>query len=682
MIKYLTISTLLLSSLFAFSQQNSKIDSLERALSETEGTERSQMLMRLSTLYAPISPEKSLEYDLENAALQKDLGSVKNLSGTLNNIGVTYYMMGDYGKSLDYFGQSLQLREQLNDTINIVKTLNNLGVISQITGDFQKALEYLNRSLIFKLDLNDTLSIAKTLNNIGVIYKDVKEFEDAKKFLSQALDSYLAVDDRSGIAAAYNNLGQVFEAQEEADSAMFYLLKSLEIKREIDDERGIANTLNNLAILYHTQGDDQQAEELFMEAVEIRRRIGDAFGLASSLNYLGNLYLQQGKYQESSAFFFESNGIAQEENLSGIQQRNYAGLSQLYEKTGEPLKALEFYKKYSDAKDAVFNHDLNMQIADLNVQYETEKSKRELELYRQENEIQELKIANSQKERIQFIAGIISLFFASVLVFVYLQYRNNKRLNAQLQTYNRELEIRVKERTHELEDANATKDRFFSIIAHDLKSPFNGLLGFAGLLSSEYDELTDFEKRDFATMIDESATGIYKLLENLLEWASSQTGAIQLSREKLDISRMIGEIIRTNKTLGEKKNISSEVVINSSRQAFADEDTVKTILRNLYSNALKFTSKGGRIKFLIDDIEPDMIRISIEDNGVGIRKEDMKNLFNLQHKHRTHGTEKEPGTGLGLILCKEFAEINGGKLTVKSEPGKGSTFSLTLPASI
>lgn len=669
-----------------FPQQTPKIDSLESLLPGLKGQERSEVLMKLSGLYQSISLEKSLEYDLENADLQKELGSVKNLSGTFNNIGVTYYLMGDYGKSLDYFEQSLQLREQLQDTINIVKTLNNLGVISQVAGDFRKALEYLNRSLLFKLDLGDTLSMAKTLNNIGVIYKDVNEFEDAKRFLNQALGYYLALSDSSGIAAGYNNLGQVFEASKNLDSAMYFYRKSLDIKRRINDERGIGNTLNNLGMIYLARNLNDQAEALFKESVEIREKTGDNFGLASTLNNLGNLYYKENKLKLSEEKFLESNKIALQENLTGIQQRNYAGLSRLYEKTGNPAKALDYYKKYSVARDSVFNKDLNKQIADLKVQYESEKSKRELELLRQENEIQDLKLSNSQKERVQFITGIVTLFFASVLVFLYMQYRNNKRLNKQLQKYNQELERRVLERTRELRDANAAKDRFFSIIAHDLRSPFNGLLGFAGLLKNDFDRLSEQEKREFSEMIEESASGIYKLLENLLEWASSQTGRIRLDRENLDLGQLISETIMANKSMEDSKRIKTEKKIDTARLAFADEDTVKTILRNLHSNALKFTPKGGSVAFIVEDYKDDsgndMILVKVKDSGVGIREEDIENLFNLQKKYRTEGTEKETGTGLGLILCKEFVEKNGGELTVKSEPGKGSVFSFTLPAAV
>jgi len=664
-------------------QVQQKIDSLEAILPSMQAEARSEVLLMLSGLYQSVSLEKSLEYDFENVEIQKNLGRIKDLSGIFNNIGVTYYLMGDYGKSLDYFGQSLTLREQFYDTANIVKTLNNLGVISQISGDFQKALAYFNKSLMFKIKLNDTLSIAKTLNNIGVLYKDVDEFDDAERFISQALDYYKALDNQAGIAAALNNLGQVFDERKSIDTAMIYYFQSLEIKRQLHDDRGIANTLNNLGGNSMAKGMYGEAEDYFIEAVKIRKTIGDNFGLASSLNNMGSLYFKKGKYGEAEKMFLESNTIAESEHLIGIEQRNFDGMSKLYEAKGEVVKALHYHKEYSKYRDSTFHIDLQDRIAALKVQYESEKSKRENTVLRQENEIQELKISNAQKERAQFITIIIFLFFASVLVILFLQYRNHRKLNSQLKQHNHELEIRVKERTHELEEANATKDRFFSIIAHDLKSPFNGLLGFADLLYNDFDELSDQEKKQFLGIIKNSAINIYKLLENLLQWASSQTGRISLNPEKLDLGLLITNIIEGNNLVYSKKRIETQIGIKSAKFAFADEETINTVLRNLFSNAIKFTPNDGKIEFFVDDHHSESgkneIIVRVKDSGVGIKKEDIINLFDLKKKIRTAGTEKEIGTGLGLILCKEFVEKNGGQLFVESEPGKGSVFSFTLP---
>jgi len=680
---HLLVYLILIIATSGLSQNYKAIDSLEQVLKTAEGEEKSKILLQLSDLYFPVSIDKSLEYDLMNADLQQKMGSTKNLSGTYNNIGLIYYRKGDYGKSLEYFELSLQLREELNDTVNIVKTLNNLGVIAQTSGNFERALEYLNRSLIFKLDLKDTLSTAKTLNNIGVIYKDVGKFDDSKNFLFQALQYYRAVNDLSGISAAYNNIGQVMDAIRQPDSALYYYLESLKLKEEINDTRGIANTLNNLGMIYFGQGDIIKAEDYLRRAENSRREIGDRFGLASSQNNLGNLYFTMKKYDLAESYFLKSILLSEKENLLGMLQRNYAGLSRLYEETGKIEKALKFYKEYSTVKDSVFSNDLNKQLATLKVQYETEKSRRELELLRQNNTIQYLELANNKKEKEQLMAWIALILLSGGVIILLLQFINKRRLNVELQKSNQQLELRVKERTRDLEEANLSKDRFFSIIAHDLKSPFNGLLGLTNILDEDFDVLSEKEKKEFAGIIRESTSDIYKLLENLLEWSVSQTGRLNLVKQPLNLPEMVSTILRASQSTFNKKQLQVSFKADNKHTALADKEMIATVMRNLISNAVKFTPKGGKIEISVKDFYQNKrseVLVSVTDNGIGIKPEHKNDLFNLNKKYRSQGTEKETGTGLGLVLCKDFVEKNNGQLIVVSKPGNGSTFSFTLPA--
>jgi len=685
MLKYrLSIILSLFTVLSVFAQFQTRIDSLEALLPTVEEQEKPRLLMELSTLYQSISIEKSLEYDLQNAALQRKLGNKRNLSGTLNNIGVSYYMLGEYGKSLDYLEQSLELYEDLNDTVNIVKTLNNLGVISQISGQLSNALEFLQQSLTFKLILKDTLSTAKTLNNIGVIYKDVGKYDDARRFFKQALGYYQTLKNDQGISVVFNNLGQVSEIEGDTKGALDYFEQSLALKRITGDERGIGNTLNNIGKVFLDNNELQKAKTYFGEAAHVREKIGDKHGEASTLNSLANLHLKQGNYTAARDYFLQSNQIAEHENLLGIQQRNFLGLSELYEATGETENALEAYKQFSITKDSIFSRDLNTQLAHLKVQYDWEKSQRELELLRHENQIKELELSNARKGQIQMFFVILILVLTGVFLVLYMQNRNKRRLNRQLSDHNRKLELRVKERTKELEETNATKDRFFSIIAHDLRSPFNGLIGFTDLLSESYDELSEDEKKEFIRLLKDSTNDVYKLLENLLTWASTQTGKLQINKTTIDLSSITKEIVTQSRSAANSKQLDVSVQVSSPRKAFADPDSVNTVIRNLLSNAMKFTSRGGKIEITVDEVqgegESNFMRFSIKDNGVGIKQDHLEKLFELQRNSRSVGTENETGTGLGLILCKEFVEKNNGKLSVESRHGQGSTFSFTLPA--
>jgi signal transduction histidine kinase len=225
---------------------------------------------------------------------------------------------------------------------------------------------------------------------------------------------------------------------------------------------------------------------------------------------------------------------------------------------------------------------------------------------------------------------------------------------------------------------NATKDRFFSIIAHDLKNPFITILGFTDLLYSDYNELSDDERLSFILEMKKSAELSFNLLQNLLQWSRSQTGRIEFNPKKLGLLKIIDENFLILNNSAEQKQIQLFNQVISTIQVTADEDMLNTVFRNLLTNAIKFSNKGGIISVRASAIE-NFAEIYVSDCGVGMDQKAIDNLFRLEITRSTAGTENETGTGLGLILCKEFIEKNGGTIRVESEVGKGSKFIFTLP---
>ncbi len=230
-----------------------------------------------------------------------------------------------------------------------------------------------------------------------------------------------------------------------------------------------------------------------------------------------------------------------------------------------------------------------------------------------------------------------------------------------------------------LRELNATKDKFFSIIAHDLKNPFNDLMGFTQLLALNIDKYDKPKIEQFAHIIHQSSKLAYNLLENLLDWSRSQTGTLKFKPEKISLKKIISENINLLESTARNKNIKIYSEVEHEASAFADKNMVRTIVRNLISNAIKYTNQGGHIK--IQSKCSSHCEISISDTGIGISIANIDKIFKIDESFSTIGTEREKGTGLGLILCKEFVEKNGGKLWVKSEPNKGSTFTFSLPLS-
>ncbi|MCK9617228.1 MAG: PAS domain-containing sensor histidine kinase [Lentimicrobiaceae bacterium] len=245
-------------------------------------------------------------------------------------------------------------------------------------------------------------------------------------------------------------------------------------------------------------------------------------------------------------------------------------------------------------------------------------------------------------------------------------------------TERKQNELELLKYSEELKESNATKDKFFSIIAHDLKSPFNSIIGFSELLMENYREYSEKEIEDSLNTIKKSSRQAYDLLENLLVWARSQTGKIDFRPETFALSQDISNTLAIARSIAGKKNIQ---IINNIQEpclVYADKNMLNTILRNLLANAIKYTPRNGSI--IIDCRQRNgNIEFLVKDNGIGIPKQNIGQLFRIDSKYSTPGTEKEQGTGLGLILCREFVEKHGGKIWAESEEGKGSAFSFTLP---
>jgi signal transduction histidine kinase len=240
------------------------------------------------------------------------------------------------------------------------------------------------------------------------------------------------------------------------------------------------------------------------------------------------------------------------------------------------------------------------------------------------------------------------------------------------------LEKMVAIKTAELKELNASKDKFFSIIAHDLKNPFNTIIGFSEILNEEISPENCEKSRQIAGMINSSASQTYRLLENLLEWANSQRGKISFNPGQVNLFELIHEEFMTLDDLAEAKKIELKVSCPQDLSVYADKNMIKTILRNLISNAIKFTHRNGHIEVNVSD-DKNGVRIAVSDNGIGIPAESMAKLFKIDANLSSRGTENEKGTGLGLFLCNEFVARHGGKIWAESEPGKGSVFLFIIP---
>lgn len=278
-------------------------------------------------------------------------------------------------------------------------------------------------------------------------------------------------------------------------------------------------------------------------------------------------------------------------------------------------------------------------------------------------------IVLDEKNVLTLVGFVLFLIFI-ILALLYFYSKKIKELKNSSLSMSRQNE--------KLQDANQTKEKFLSIIGHDLKNPFNSVLGLSNLVIDQWKSLDDEERFQISNEINSSSQSLYELLDNLLIWSRTQTSNVTRVPLKFDINENIYQIYEIYKNQANFKNINVRLEVSGVKNVFADPNMISTVIRNLLSNALKFTHEGGQI-VIRSQSKADMVEFSISDNGKGILPEDLKRIFKDTGHHTTKGTSNETGSGLGLLLAKDFINRNKGLIWVESKPGKGSLFTFTLP---
>lgn len=636
----------------------------------------------------------SLENYQKAIKVDEEIGNKQEIALCLKYIGIVNEKLGNYSLSIENYHKALSINEEINNELEKANCLLNIGVAYHRHGNYSMSLENYQKALKIYEELDSKQLLANCLNNIGAIYHEQGNKISALSYYKQSLKISKEIGFKVGEARGLNNIGEVYRIQANYQLALTYYQNSLKIKEEIGDENEIVMTLNNIGRIYSHQANYPLAFDFYQKALKMSEKINDRLQILDSYANLGSYYLGTFDYTKALDFTQKSFTIANElENLSQ-QKRIYLQFSEIYTATKNYKNALENYILYKELNDSIFNEKNIKELARLEYQYGFEKEKQAIELEQQKKDaITAEKLKRQKLLNIAFILGFV-LMTSIVLVILRSFFQKRKANNIltkqklQIEETNRELTLQKKEIQNvafELEKANKTKDKFFSIIAHDLKNPFNALLGFSDILLKNHTTIDEQERETFIKIINESSIKTYNLLENLLTWTRSQTGKIEFKTEIINISVLLTETISLLEESASKKEINLVVNAETDLSVKADKNMIATVIRNLVSNAIKFTPKGGIVivksQTVADENNQKFAEISVKDNGVGIPLEIQSKLFKITENVTTKGTEKETGTGLGLILCKEFIETHKGKIWVESNVDKGCKFVFRIPLS-
>lgn len=661
-------------------EEISKIDSTLRAIrlskSETEIIENFEYL---SSLYAEKEKFDSARIMIDSAiSIAKKAGIKFLIAQTTGTKGTLYRQQGKFQNSLETLLEAYDLANEINEKEIVMNVSNNLGVTYRRLAEDSKALEYHLEALQLAEELTDARNIAVASNSIGIIYTYQGNYDEALPYYNKALELEQKRENYIGIAINYNSIAWIYELKEDYEIAIEYYKKSLDVNIKNNNEKGIAICYSDLGKVYHQIGEYELSLEYYQKTLAVNEKLGDKRYIARSLIYIGETYRDLGDYSQSIIHLEKGLKYAKQLNSKRLLMSAYEQLALSFEKTDQRNMALLYYKKFNVYKDSVFNEEKSNQIIEMQTRYETNKKEQENALLKNKNSLNEAQI---QRQRVVVLSSISILFLISFLVIVLLNSRQKqKKAIALLGKQNDEISRQKEEiqnQTLNLEKAVNTKNRFFSIIAHDLLSPFNTLIGISELLKSNLNEISKEEINEYADLINKRSNETHDLLTNLLEWSLSQTKGIEYHPQEIEIKQLIRDKIGLLNGQAKEKSITLKFIERDDVLVFADVNMLSTIIRNLVSNAIKFTKKGEVV--ISYQKESAFCRVSIDDTGVGISENNLRNLFELDKPVSSKGTAGESGTGIGLILCKEFIIMNKGKIFVESKEEVGSKFEFTVP---
>ncbi|OQX75618.1 MAG: hypothetical protein B6D61_10045 [Bacteroidetes bacterium 4484_249] len=654
---------LLLISFQLFSQD----DSLDYLIQHASGIEQYDLIIKQTEGLGWGDGEKIINNGNQVLQLAKLTNDNSKIAESYKLIGLGNSFLNNYNIAIEYYFKALQIweSESLSNKVNI-----KLGEINFLISEIYQSLEnytlaakFLEKSLNYYKQTSDK-GIAKTINGIALNYYQQDNNDTALIYFSKLLSFYENLTDSIGIAGVYNNRGMVYMNLQDYGQAFDNYTKALYLYSKLGDKRRQSVTLFNLATIEGKLQNYSEKIKYLNEAINILESVKFHRGVVKVQMSLATHYLYyETDFTKVEFYLKKALFNAEKYEFKDFIIDIYQLYSDLNVIKGNYKKAYEYEQINKLKRDSLYKKNMES-IAEMRMKYETEKRRKEQELWEKETKIKELSI-NKQKNLRNYLISFLILALILVIV-IYSRYKLKQKTNKLLTGQKQQLEI-----------ANITKDKFFSIIAHDLKNPMAASYSLCDLLYENYRELSDEQKYETICTIKKSTAFTYELLENLLQWSLSQSGRMKFDPKKINIENIISNNISLLAGSAQKKDINLISIIDKNILVFGDENMISLIIRNLVSNAIKFSNPGDEIKVNADVVDG-YITISIEDNGIGMSKEDLEKLFRIDVNTTTIGKSKEKGTGLGLILCKEFVEKNGGKIWVESELGKGSIFSFTL----
>lgn len=622
-------------------------------------------LTRLDALYRLIAHYGQYNLDSSQYFAEKAIA----LSQSMHDVNKESAARVSLASALIYSGKKEMARSEMNAIRGLEKRMNT-AVLAYESSDLAELYERLGQrdsSLYYHLkalslaERTDSMALKMlTSHGLCLYYYRQKQYDIALKYGLRTY-AYFKGSSNIDVTGLLSDIGNIYYWTKDYDNALKYYQETLRVTREKNAYFAYGYAYNNLGLVYRAKGDNTKAVQYYHLALQHYRDLNAINGLANTSVNMAKLLYEEKQYD--SALVYGQYAAEKASLISDylIMSEAYDILYKVHKSQGAYAQALLDLESAGAYRDSVQKISARKTIAELQTQYET--TQKDLE----NRKLKEEKASQSHLIKQQRLAGalIATLLLASLLI-TYLVYRYSSRQER--------LNKKVLAQKQQLEAANEFKDKLFSIVSHDFRSPLASLHGFLTMLRE-----TELNEEEIKMLSEDMLTQLNLtsgFLDNLLNWAQSQMQGYKPNMRKLNVNLTVNEILQLFQVQADQKGLQLLNDVCSGREVIADASLIRMVLRNLVSNAIKFTSKGS-ITVSMQQGDNELV-VSVKDTGKGMSADNLQKLFSGQH-FTTLGTAHEKGSGLGLTLCKEFLEANGGRLWVESELGSGSTFYFSVP---
>lgn len=511
--------------------------------------------------------------------------------------------------------------------------------------------------------------MARAYNAKGLAQYRLSNFNQSHQFFTLSIQQIRAVKKLHPFEGAIlHNIAALLDKEGKSEAAIPYFNLAISINKLNNNKLWLGQDYYEKALALKNLSKYKEAIELSEKALEISKEIDNVRLMVNNLDFLANIHIDFDEFKKAEKLLNKASKLSLANNLTKIRLKIIKSQTRLAEKQQKFKQAFEFQKSYNQLYDSVYNVDRFKQLDEFKSYFDAEQKQKENTNLLKSNLSQEITIQNKN-----YLIFLIFLLLSLSVYLIYLIYKNNIKIGRSNQGLNQQNE-EINLQKEKLEELNQLKNKFFSIISHDLRSPLLSLKGM--FIFFENGEFNESEVKTFMHELENKFKNTSSLVDNLLVWAKSQMQGESLEKKRINICKIVDENISLLKIQYKNKKLQ---FLNHLEFcfAYADEETMSVVIRNLLNNACKFTPDGGEITICSkkDDLK---IIICIGDTGVGMTKEQIKEVYNHQF-YTTQGTKSEKGTGLGLMLCDEFIKKNNGEFWIESEKEKGSSFYFSIP---